>query len=169
MSMSTRSTPTVVLVHGAFADASGFGGVIRELQSAGHTVVAPPNPLRSLAFDAAAIAAFVGALGAPAVLVGHSYGDAVITQASAGLDNVTALVYLAAFHVDNHHVQSGPKGVDVLAQQPFLGYPRSLGARQVEQGGKQSGANAATWRDYIELCRIDSGARLGSWTTIDTP
>ena len=72
MSMSTRSTPTVVLVHGAFADASGFGGVTRELQSAGHTVVAPPNPLRSLAFDAAAIAAFVGALGAPAVLVGHS-------------------------------------------------------------------------------------------------
>ena len=72
MSMSTRSTPTVVLVHGGFADASGFGGVTRELQSAGHTVVAPPKPLRSLAFDAAAIVAFVGALGAPAVLVGYS-------------------------------------------------------------------------------------------------
>jgi hypothetical protein len=64
-------------------------------------------------------------------------------------------------------LERGPKGVDVLAQQPVLGYPRPLGARQVEQGGKQSGANAATWRDYIELCLIDSGARLGSWTTID--
>src|SRR6202035_2882899 len=98
--MPDSAAATVVLVHGAFADASGFGGVIRELQSAGHTVVAPPNPLRSLAFDAAAIAAFVGALGAPAVLVGHSYGGAVITQASAGLDNVTALVFLAAFGLE---------------------------------------------------------------------
>jgi len=81
--MATASTPTVVLVHGAFADASGFGGVIRELQSAGHAVLAPPNPLRSLAFDAAAIAALVAAIDGPVVLVGHSYGGAVITQASA--------------------------------------------------------------------------------------
>src|SRR5271156_707951 len=86
--MTTSTTPTIVLVHGAFADASGFAGVIRELHSAGHTVVAPPNPLRSLAFDAASIVAFAGALGGPVVLVGHSYGGAVITQASAGLDNV---------------------------------------------------------------------------------
>ena len=55
--MTTSTTPTIVLVHGAFADASGFAGVIRELQSAGHTVIAPPNPLRSLACDAAALAA----------------------------------------------------------------------------------------------------------------
>jgi len=98
--MATASTPTVVLVHGAFADASGFGGVIRELQSAGHAVLAPPNPLRSLAFDAAAIAALVAAIDGPVVLVGHSYGGAVITQASAGADNVTAVVYLAAFGLD---------------------------------------------------------------------
>ena len=92
--------PTVVIVHGAFADASGFAGVMRELENAGHSVVAPPNPLRSLAFDAAAIGAAVSAIGGPVVLVGHSYGGAVITQASAGLDNVTALVYLAAFGRD---------------------------------------------------------------------
>lgn len=92
--------PTVVLVHGAFADASGFAGVIRELENAGHPVVAPPNPLRSLAFDAAAVGAAVSAIDGPVVLVGHSYGGAVITQASAGLDNVTALVYLAAFGLD---------------------------------------------------------------------
>jgi pimeloyl-ACP methyl ester carboxylesterase len=110
--MATISVPTIVLVHGAFADASGFAGVIRELQSAGHTVFAPPNPLRSLAFDAAAIAAFVSAIDGPVVLVGHSYGGAVITQASAEADNVTALVYLAAFGLD-----AGESCVTV--QQPF--------------------------------------------------
>jgi pimeloyl-ACP methyl ester carboxylesterase len=91
---------TVVLVHGAFADASGFAGVITELEAAGLTVVAPPNPLRSLASDAAAIHAMVAAIEGPVVLVGHSYGGAVITQASATLPNVTALVYLAAFGID---------------------------------------------------------------------
>ena len=98
--MTTSAAPTVVLVHGAFADASGFGGVIRELQTAGHSVIAPPNPLRSLAFDAGAIAAHVAAIDGPVVLVGHSYGGAVITQAAAGLTNVVGLVYLAAFGLD---------------------------------------------------------------------
>jgi pimeloyl-ACP methyl ester carboxylesterase len=98
--MAGTQSPTVVLVHGAFADASGFGGVIRELESSGYDVVAPPNPLRSLAFDAGAISALVAAIDGPVVLVGHSYGGAVITQASAGLDNVTGLVYMAAFGID---------------------------------------------------------------------
>ncbi len=92
--------PTVVLVHGAFADASGFAGVIRELQAGGVTVVAPPNPLRSLSSDAAALGAVVGAIDGPVLLVGHSYGGALITQASAELDNVVGLVYLAAFGLD---------------------------------------------------------------------
>jgi pimeloyl-ACP methyl ester carboxylesterase len=98
--MTGSQSPTVVLVHGAFADASGFAGVIRELTTSGYHVVAPPNPLRSLAFDAASISAFVKAIDGPVVLVGHSYGGAVITQASAELDNVTGLVYLAAFGID---------------------------------------------------------------------
>src|SRR5712672_1365655 len=132
--MATASTPTVVLVHGAFADASGFGGVIRELQSAGHAVLAPPNPLRSLAFDAAAIAALVAAIDGPVVLVGHSYGGAVITQASAGADNVTAVVYLAAFGLDE-----GESCASV--QQPFppsllssTSYPTSYDAPGAPQG-----------------------------------
>ena len=89
--------PTAVLVHGAFADASGFGGVLRELTGAGYDAVAPPNPLRGLACDAAAIGAVAAAIDGPVVLIGHSYGGAVISQASAGLANVTGLVYLAGF------------------------------------------------------------------------
>ncbi|WP_426510177.1 alpha/beta hydrolase [Dactylosporangium sp. McL0621] len=98
--MTDATQPTIVLVHGAFADASGFAGVIRELESAGYAVVAPPTPLRGLASDAAALAAVVGAIDGPVLLVGHSYGGAVITQASAALDNVIGLVYLAAFGLD---------------------------------------------------------------------
>ena len=98
--MVTSTSPTVVLVHGAFADASGFGGIISELASAGIDVVAPPNPLRGLASDADAIGAVVRAIEGPVVLVGHSYGGAVITQASPSLENVIALVYLAAFGLD---------------------------------------------------------------------
>jgi pimeloyl-ACP methyl ester carboxylesterase len=98
--MTDPSTPTVVLVHGAFADASGFAGVIRELTTSGYHVVAPPNPLRSLAFDAAAVAALVRAISGPVLLVGHSYGGAVIGQAAADLANVTGLVFLAAFGLD---------------------------------------------------------------------
>ena len=89
--------PTAVLVHGAFADASGFGGVLGELTRAGYDAVAPPNPLRGLASDAAVIGAVAAAIDGPVVLVGHSYGGAVISQASAWLANVTGLVYLAAF------------------------------------------------------------------------
>jgi pimeloyl-ACP methyl ester carboxylesterase len=134
MIMTTSTTPTIVLVHGAFADASGFAGVIRELQSAGHTAVAPPNPLRSLACDAAALAATVSAIDGPVVLVGHSYGGAVITQASAGLANVTALVYLAAFGLDE-----GESCASV--QQPFsppllasTSYPTGYDAPGAPQG-----------------------------------
>jgi pimeloyl-ACP methyl ester carboxylesterase len=104
--------PTVVLVHGAFADASGFGAIIRELSAEGYRVAAPPNPLRSLAGDAAAVRDVVGAIEGPVVLVGHSYGGAVIGQASADLSNVTGLVYLAAFSPD-----AGESCASV--QQPF--------------------------------------------------
>jgi pimeloyl-ACP methyl ester carboxylesterase len=98
--MSQSIQPTVVLVHGAFADASGFGAIITNLGDAGYRVVAPPNPLRSLHGDAASIAAVAGAIEGPVVLVGHSYGGAVVSQASAQAGNVAGLVYLAAFTPD---------------------------------------------------------------------
>ena len=94
------SGPTVVLVHGAYADACGYAGVIRKLQSRGVAVRAPANPLRSLAFDADAIARYVTAVKGPVVLVGHSYGGAVVSQAAPLLSDVIALVFLSAFALD---------------------------------------------------------------------
>jgi pimeloyl-ACP methyl ester carboxylesterase len=132
--VTTSTTPTIVMVHGAFADASGFAGVIRELQCDGHTVVAPPNPLRSLAFDAAALSAMVSAIDAPVVLVGHSYGGAVITQAAAGLDNVTALVYLAAFGLDQGESCASVQQPFPLSLLASTSYPTSYDAPGAPQG-----------------------------------
>jgi pimeloyl-ACP methyl ester carboxylesterase len=91
----TDTTPTVVLVHGAFVDASSWNGVIAELKAAGLDVVAPPNLLRGV--GAAYLTGFVEALGRPAVLVGHSYAGAVISQTGSDARNVAGLVYVAAY------------------------------------------------------------------------
>ncbi|MFI9388095.1 alpha/beta fold hydrolase [Kutzneria sp. NPDC052558] len=127
-------SPTLVLVHGAFADASGFAGVIRELAADGHTVVAPPNPLRGLASDADAIAAVVGAIDGPVVLAGHSYGGAVIGQASARLDNVTALVFLAAFGLDAGESCASVQGPYPPSLLATTSYPTAYDAPGAVQG-----------------------------------
>jgi pimeloyl-ACP methyl ester carboxylesterase len=92
--------PTVVLVHGAFADSSSWNGVVKRLQHDGYPVVAPANPLRGLASDADYLNSYLKSVKGPIVLAGHSYGGAVITQAAAGNPNVKALVYIAAFAPD---------------------------------------------------------------------
>lgn len=96
----TRSKPTVVLVHGAFADASSWNEEIRQLQDDGYAVLAPANPLRGIAADAAYLRSVLATIPGPIVLVGHSYGGAVITNAASGNPNVKALVYIAAFVPD---------------------------------------------------------------------
>jgi pimeloyl-ACP methyl ester carboxylesterase len=88
--------PTVVLVHGAWADTASWSGEIERLQHDGYPVRAFANPLRGLASDTAAAAAFLGSIKGPVVLVGHSYGGSVITNAAAGNRNVKALVYVNA-------------------------------------------------------------------------
>lgn len=97
--MSHPDRPTVVLVHGAFADASSFARVIPELLARGLNVVAPAVPNRSLLGDSAAIASVIRATPGPVVLVGHSYGGAVITVAGTE-GNVKALVYLAGYALE---------------------------------------------------------------------
>jgi pimeloyl-ACP methyl ester carboxylesterase len=90
---------TIVLVHGAFADASGWAGVDAELASDDVDVIAPPNPLRGVASDAAYTSSVLDQLDGPVVLVGHSYGGAVITTAGQH-EKVVALVYVAAYAPD---------------------------------------------------------------------
>lgn len=92
--------PTVVLVHGAFADSSSWNGVVEELRTHGYTVVAAANPLRGLSTDADYVRQLVASVDGPVVLAGHSYGGAVISNAARGLDQVKALVYVAAFVPD---------------------------------------------------------------------
>ncbi|GAA2554533.1 alpha/beta hydrolase [Winogradskya consettensis] len=104
------STPTVVLVHGAFADASSYSALIPELFSRGISVVAPAGPNRSLSSDAGYLASVVRQIEGPVLLVGHSYGGAVITVAGVE-DNVAGLVYLAGYALDEGEslgqIQSG--------------------------------------------------------------
>jgi pimeloyl-ACP methyl ester carboxylesterase len=92
--------PTIVLVHGAFADASSWNGVIELLQRQGYTVIAPANPLRGVAADSAYTASLLGQIDGPVLLAGHSYGGAVITNAAASAPNVAGLVFVAAFAPD---------------------------------------------------------------------
>ena len=102
MSEATRTAgaPTVVLVHGAFADASSWTGVIKRLQAKGVPVTATANPLRGVAADSAYVASVVNQLDGPVLLVGHSYGGAVITNAATQATNVVGLVFVAAFAPD---------------------------------------------------------------------
>jgi pimeloyl-ACP methyl ester carboxylesterase len=93
------SAPTIVLVHGAFADASSWAPVTRRLLEHGHIVLAPPVYNRSLAEDGAAIRAFVEQIDGPVILAGHSYGGAVVTVAGAA-KNVVGLVFVSAYVLD---------------------------------------------------------------------
>ncbi|MEU7061274.1 alpha/beta hydrolase [Streptomyces sp. NPDC046197] len=95
-----RQKPTIVLVHGAFADASSWNGVVERLQKNGYTVAAPAIPLRGIPQDSAYLASFLKSIKGPIVLAGHSYGGEVISQAAVGNDNVKALVYINAIMPD---------------------------------------------------------------------
>src|ERR1700724_1130541 len=103
--MSTQ--PTAVLVHGAFADASGYADVIRHLQAQEVPLRAPMNPLRGLASDAEAIRRYTTTIDGPMVLVGHSYGGAVISEAAPAVTDVRALVFLSAFALDEGETCAG--------------------------------------------------------------
>jgi pimeloyl-ACP methyl ester carboxylesterase len=98
----TGAKPTIVLVHGAWADSSSWSGVIERLQRYGFTVVAPANPLRDLQSDSTYISSVVAQIQGPVVLVGHSYGGMVISNAAIGNPNVKALVYVSAFIPDQN-------------------------------------------------------------------
>jgi pimeloyl-ACP methyl ester carboxylesterase len=121
---STR--PTVVLVHGAWADGSSWYGVMDRLRKAGYPVVAEGNPLEGLAHDSATLESRLRSISGPIILVGHSYGGAVITNAAAGNPNVKALVYVAAFAPDAGESVGSLLTVPVahpIEPTPLLTYP----------------------------------------------
>lgn len=105
--------PTIVLVHGAFADSSSWNGVIINLQKDGYKTVAVANPLRSVSNDARLVSDVVGSIEGPVVLVGHSYGGQIISNAANGHNNVRSLVYVAAFAPD-----SGESASDLAGKFP---------------------------------------------------
>ena len=134
MSQTTHNTGplTVVLMHGAFADASSWTGVIERLQARGVQVTAPANPLRGLASDSAYIASVFNQIPGPVLAVGHSYAGAVITNAATQASNVVGLVYVAAFAADEGErlgeVESGSKDSVLSSAQVALHYPTGQGA-----------------------------------------
>ena len=131
----TSPKPTVVLVHGAWADASSWSGEVDRLQRAGYVVRAIDNPLRGLTSDAEEVKDFLSTINGPIVLVGHSYGGAVITNAAAGNPNVKALVYVDAAAPD-------------------------VGETNGQLSGKTSALSAppATWSDSVPYAGAPAGA-----------
>ena len=124
---------TIVLVHGAFADASSWTGVIERLQAHGVRVTAPANPLRGLASDSAYLASFLNQIPGPVLAVGHSYGGAVITNAATQASNVVGLVYVAAFAPEEGErlgeVESTSKDSVLSSAQVALKYPTGQGTQ----------------------------------------
>lgn len=127
---NASATPTVVLVHGAFAESESWNGVIAELLAQGYPVVAAANPLRGVASDAQYVASILASIRGPIVLVGHSYGGMVISTAANGNANVTALVYVGAFAPD-----TGESATDLASRFPGSTLGAALAAPVALSGG----------------------------------
>jgi pimeloyl-ACP methyl ester carboxylesterase len=133
--MAPDTKPTIVLIHGAFADASGWSDVIQRLSALGYGTYAPANPLRGVITDGDSVRTFVGTIEGPVVLVGHSYGGSVITNASVGAPNVRALVYIAAYAPDEGETLGAAGALDGgsndlaghLVVRPYPGAPEGDG------------------------------------------
>jgi pimeloyl-ACP methyl ester carboxylesterase len=172
--------PTIVLVHGAFAESASWNGVIRRLHTAGHRVIAAGNPLRTLAGDAAAVADLLDSIKGPVVLAGHSYGGAVITNAARGNRDIKALVYVAGLAPDKgenvpdltgkfpgatlgEHLYEVPLAdgtADVYVHQSA--YHQHFGA---DLSAEQAALDAATQRPF-NTAALTEGSGEPAWTTI---
>ena len=127
-----QQEPTVVLVHGAFAESASWSGVVEQLQASAIRVVAVANPLRSLPGDAAYLRDVLAGISAPVVLVGHSYAGIVITEAAAGSDQITALVYVNAFAPE-----TGESAFELSGKFPGSTLAEALTAYPVTTGGNE--------------------------------
>ena len=189
---ATAAAPlTVVLVHGAFADASSWNGVIERLLAEGVQVTAPPNPLRGISIDSAYIASLLDQIPGPVLAVGHSYGGAVITNAATNANNVVGLVYVCAFAPDEGEtlgeVAGDSKDSVLSTAQVPLQYPTGEGnetavefavdpekfhdAFAADLPEKQSAVMAATQRPVSELAFSEPNdepawKKLPSWAVM---
>jgi pimeloyl-ACP methyl ester carboxylesterase len=129
--------PTIVLVHGGWADSSGWNAEIAKLEQLGYPVIAPANPLRGLASDADYVRSVLRTINGPIVLVGHSYGGAVISNAAVGVSNVKALVYIAGFAPDK-----GESLIQLVTKNPgtMIG-PKTLLQRKYPLGDGTEGTD----------------------------
>jgi pimeloyl-ACP methyl ester carboxylesterase len=199
MSATTSATTsggnplTVVLVHGAFADASSWNGVVERLQAAGLQVMAPANPLRGISVDSAYLASFLRQIPGPVLVVGHSYGGAVISNAATDASNVGGLVFVAAFAPDEGErlgdVEAGSRDSVLGTAQVPLQYPTGQGRETAREFAidpakfhdafaadlppEQTAVMAATQRPVAESAFSEpSGApawkSLPSWAVVAT-
>jgi len=195
----TQTTPTsagplsVVLVHGAFADASSWTGVIERLQAGGVQVTAPANPLRGISSDSAYLASVFDQIPGPVLAVGHSYGGAVITNAATKARNVVGLIYVAAFAPDEGErlgeVESTSKDSILNTALVPLHYPTGRGeetavefaihpahlheAFAADLPAEQAAVMAATQRPAAELAfsepsGVPAWKTLPSWAVVAT-
>ncbi|MFC8683143.1 alpha/beta fold hydrolase [Microbacterium ureisolvens] len=141
--MNTQK-PTIVLVHGAFAESASWNGVIALLQARGVTAVAAANPLRSLAGDAAYVRDVVASIDGPVVLVGHSYAGLVITEAAAQNVAVVGLVYVAAFVPE-----TGDSAFALSASEPGSTLGAALNAYPVASGGNEFAIRAEAFHQQF--------------------
>jgi pimeloyl-ACP methyl ester carboxylesterase len=130
--MSDQEKPTIVLVHGAFAESASWDPVIEQLHDHDLEVVAAANPLRSVSGDAAYVRDVIAGIGGSVVLVGHSYGGAVVTEASSHNDQVAALVYACAFAPDH-----GESAFELSTKFPGSSLAEALAAHPVATGGDE--------------------------------
>ncbi|RZO09428.1 alpha/beta hydrolase [Pseudomonas moorei] len=148
--------PTVVLVHGAFADSSSWNGVVRILQKDGYTVVSAANPLRSVKGDAQSVASVVKNIKTPVVLVSHSYGGPVISEAAYGSSNVKSLVFVAAFAPEAGETAAGLSGkFPGSTLSPTLAAPVDLA-----DGGKELYIQQNKFHDQFAADVPEADARL---------
>lgn len=181
--------PTVVLVHGAFAESSSWNGVVERLQSAGLPVLAVANPLRGLAPDAEYLRTVIDGIAGPVVVAGHSYGGSVASEAAEGAENVRALVFVASFILEPGestgelaarfpggelgpaltplaYTAGGSRGDDLYIQQDRF---REVFAADVDEA--EAALMAATQRPIAAAALDDAASRAGwrsipSWTLI---
>jgi pimeloyl-ACP methyl ester carboxylesterase len=187
------SRPTVVLVHGAFADGSSWNEVIKRLQAEGVQVTAPANPLRGISIDSAYIGSFLDQIPGLVIAVAHSYGGAVITNSATNANNVVGLVYVAAFAPDEGEtladIASNSKDSVVTPTLIPLQYPTGEGQETAAEftidpekfhevfafdlSGEQTALMAATQRPLSELAfseptGVPAWKNLPSWAVVST-